>query len=216
MEITCYNFLFHPFQEDHSKKTTTISVITNIALTALTSGLYVIAFLSVHLLEGVGGEKSSLSSRKSSFQRRDCFVGVEALKQKQYGHLLKLQKLANEGKWQHLQTHTFHPDSGFDWWMFPIDRSSRGQGNLYKLSLRDIENLKKDAEFMANYREGVCLVAKSWGWDLINGIDVTNESQKWTRYGVRLHKMITSLQLFKQTDLLETLQMFMLSKGIQI
>ena len=128
----------------------------------------------------------------------------------------KLSALASSGQWQHLQEHTSHPDSGFDWWMFPIDKPSMGQGDLYKLSEEDIRVLKEDPVFMENYRRGVCLIAQSWGWDLESGNDLTNASQNWTGYTVRLYKMITSLELFEQFDLLQSLKGFMDRKGVSL
>ena len=136
------------------------------------------------------------------------FVGIQALKAKQREHLAKLQALAQRGEWQHLQAHTTHVDSGFDWWMFPIDRSSAGYGDRYQVSRRDIEALKQDAEFVRNYRQGVILVAMSWGWNLENRQDVSNNIQHWTHYQVRLGKMLHSVQLFGQHDLQASLVYF--------
>lgn len=222
MEISRYNFFFHPFHEEHPKEISALSVITNIALTALTAGLYLVAFLGVHLSERhwVQKQPDPKSGRvprpATIIPRANGFVGSQALKQKLQSHLAKLTDLAERGQWQHLQTHTAHPDSGFDWWMFPIDRSSRGMGDLYNLSQADISFLKNDPEFMKSYREGVCLVAKSWGWDLLTRTDLTSYSQRWTGYQVRLYKMITSLELFNQTDLTDSLRYFMNMKGVTI
>lgn len=142
-----------------------------------------------------------------SFTRDDRFVGTEALKAKLKSHLQKLQKFASEGKWQHLQTHTWNNDSGFDWWMFPSDTRS-SKGNLYRVSAEDVAVLKADPEFMQAYRAGVILVAKSWGWDLENDRDITNASQKWARWTIRLEKMLYSLRLFGQDDLRKTLSKY--------
>jgi hypothetical protein len=139
---------------------------------------------------------------------------VDALKNKQQDHLAKLNRLARAGHWQHLQMHTDHPDSGFDWWMFLIDRASTGYGDQYRVSQRDIEALMNDPIFMKNYRNGVLLVTKSWGWDLEQRKDVTNRVQKWTNYQVRLGKMLDSLRLFKQDDLRIAITDFIDQKGI--
>jgi hypothetical protein len=139
---------------------------------------------------------------------------IDTLKNKQQDHLIKLNTLARAGQWQHLQMHTDHPDSGFDWWMFPIDRASTGYGDQYRVSQSDIETLTKDPIFMNNYRNGVLLVAKSWGWDLQGRKDVTNTVQKWTNYQVRLGKMLDSLRLFEQEDLRIAITDFIDQKGI--
>ncbi|MBM3191462.1 MAG: hypothetical protein FJZ63_02245, partial [Chlamydiae bacterium] len=94
------------------------------------------------------------------------FVGVEALALKQEAHLKKLQSLAREGLWKHLQRHTEHADSGFDWWMFPVDLPSRMQGERYTVDRQAISLLQSNPTFMDNYRQGVLLIAESWGWDL--------------------------------------------------
>ena len=133
------------------------------------------------------------------------FVGLAVLKKRQKEHLHTLQEWANQGQWQHLQTHTSHPDSGFDWWMFPVNRASASYGDAYHIGLDDVEILKKDPEFMQNYRDGVVLVAESWGWDLISHKDVSDEKKYWANYPVRLGKMLQSLTVFQQKDLRDSL-----------
>jgi hypothetical protein len=133
---------------------------------------------------------------------------ITQLKLKQQEHLAKLQALALNGEWQHLQEHTLHPDSGFDWWMFPSDRKSRGYGAQYQMSHSEIKLLRTDPIFMRNYREGILLVAQSWGWDLETLQESANPAQKWTNYQVRLGKMLDSLRLFKQDDLRRALTYF--------
>jgi hypothetical protein len=156
---------------------------------------------------------SSSASPLSTAKPKDVvpfsYGGVSALKEKQKDHLIKLLQLANYGQWHHLQTHTGHPDSSFDWWMFPTNLFSTQYGNLYQVSSQDIESLKKDAAFMASYRAGIILVAKSWGWDLETNRDVTNTWQKWSDYQARLGKMLHSLQLFGQKDLHDRLVTFL-------
>lgn len=142
------------------------------------------------------------------------FVGLEALKKKQKEHLHKLQKLADQGQWRHLQTHTEHPDSGFDWWMFPVNRASASYGDAYHIGLDDVEILTKDPEFMQNYRDGIVLVAKSWGWDVIHHTDVSDGSKHWANYPVRLGKMLQSVTIFQQKDLHSSLVQFIQKAGI--
>lgn len=230
-----YNFFFHPLNDSHSDEVKVFSVITNIALSILTAGTYLLLFgliqwkdwkktHSLNKLENspteavqlvIGKDPSlapvvSISGKSSSVPG---FVGIAALKEKQKDHLFKLKALAYAGQWEHLREHTSHPDSGFDWWMFPINRSSAGQGTKYQLSLSNIEELKKDSDFMSHYREGVKLIMLSWGWDADSGNDVSNASQCWTNYEVRLGKMAHSLLLFDQQDLLKSLKQFCVQKG---
>jgi len=142
------------------------------------------------------------------------FVGVEALKKQQKDHLDKLTQFAQKGEWRHLQTHTEHRDSGFDWWMFPTDRAS-SLGDRYQVNRADIEELKKDRQFMENYRAGVLLVAHSWGWDLVNRQDLTSRALHWSHWNVRLGKMLDSLRLFGQEDLRQALSYFVNLKGLR-
>ena len=74
--------------------------------------------------------------------------------------------------------------------------------------------LKSDPLFMKNYRAGVVLVAKSWGWDLENRKNITNEVQRWTDYQVRLGKMLDSLRLFQQDDLRSALTDLINQQGL--
>jgi hypothetical protein len=203
MRIDCYNFFFHPLDQGHSTAVKAIAVITAVALAALTLGLYLLVFTCVHCNESYAqpSKQDPAVTRAVSPILSQPAVGLTPLqhhlKEKQSDHLQKLKKLP----WKDLQTHTSHPDSGFDWWMFPIDRASQGYGDEYQVSQADIAALKADPEFMKSYREGVVLVAKSWGWDLETGYDVSNEEQYWTNYQVRLGKMLNSLTLFSQEDL---------------
>lgn len=127
------------------------------------------------------------------------FVGIKAkaLKDQQASELTNLTRLAMAGRWESLQT---HHGKGFDWWMFPIDQDSQ-HGDKWRVSPSDIEVLKADAEFMASYREGAILVARSWGWDLKKNQKIHDPKLKWAGWDVRLGKMACSLYLFGQKDL---------------
>ena len=216
MKVKCYNFFFHPFSDYHSNNKKIISVITNIALAVITRGLYIPVFVAIHLAERISKTDTSTQNQRIPAGVLHSRTGVdrEALKNKQKNHLAKLQALANRGEWQALQEHTNHPDSSFDWWMFPINRESASFGRQYQLTNEDVEALKRDPAFIQNYRKGVILVAKSWGWDLENRRDLTNNKQHWTNYQVRLGKMVHSLKLFGQNDLLGNLVHFIEQKDL--
>lgn len=206
-----YDFFFHPFHKDHSGRDRLVSIITSVALSILTCGVYAAVFCLVQI-----AERFSIEGTNEGMQKiNKVYIGNDALKAKQKNHLAKLEALVKDGHWEHLQKHTDHPFSGFDWWMFPTDRASLGQGSKYQVCLRDITSLKKDQEFMDSYRKGVVLVAKSWGFDLENKKDVTSSSQKWVGYNVRLGKMLYSLKLFNQTDLFNNLVYFIDKKGLR-
>ena len=148
------------------------------------------------------------SGKQSVIELTPRPVLLKALQVKQQESLQKLEALAKDGQWQHLQMQTDNPDSAFDYWMFPIDYPSNKYGDQYTVSSADIDALKITPLWMKNYRNGVLLVAKSWGWDLENQQDLTNSVQRWTGFEVRLQKMLRSLRLFGQDDLLQALDHF--------
>lgn len=200
-----YRFFFHPFSEEHSLPVKVLSVITVVALSVLTAGIYFIVFLREN---GKSPFVEKTVVPEQPLGPVSGFVGIQELKRKQADHLLKLQALAKRGQWEHLREHTLHRDSGFDWWMFPIDRTSQGQGDKYKLGPKDVELLKADPEFMESYRTGVKLVLCSWGWDAFSNSSIQNNEQRWTGYQVRLGKMVHSLLLFEERELLESVKQF--------
>ncbi len=214
MRIDTYDFIFHPFDKGHSCGKTAASLLANIALTAITAGLYILVFVGVRTYEYCGTPKDTPTLKKTKKvggealkptrgATKASLCKVDEIKKKQKTQLSQLKALAEAGEWQHLATHTRHPHSGFDWWMFPVDRSSASYKGRYAVSADDIKELKKDLQFMKSYRNGVVLVAQSWGWDLEKGISIPERS--WSGYEVRLGKMLSSLRLFGQADLRENL-----------
>ncbi len=230
MKVELTNFFLHPLHKSHAPVTKVLSVITLVALSALSFGFYLIAFAVGHICERHEVkqvkppqldpicEQLEVTQIKLPQPLSERLVHI---KEKQADHLGKLEAMVAKGKyfWKHLQAHTVHENSGFDWWMFPVDRPSASHGPKYVVNLEEIERLKLDPEFMANYRKGVVLVAKSWGWDLEKNVDVTNEFQFWAGYDVRLGKMLQSLKLFGQDDLRTNLVGFIdkheLRKGLE-
>lgn len=121
----------------------------------------------------------------------ETFVGLKRLKEKQKEQLLHFEVWAESNNW-----FAFH-EAHYDWWMFPIDQPSR-LGLAYTVSESDVENLKKDAQFMTNYLRGVELLLLSWGWDLKEKslIREPSEHQTWHNWPIRLSKCAQSLELF--------------------
>lgn len=94
----------------------------------------------------------------------------------------------------------------YDWWMFPVSRSSSAYGDRFSVSPAEVEAFKRDSAFMTHYRRGFAIVVEAWGWDLEKGepiaVDPNNsKGQVWDGYGVRLAKMSDSALLFKEYDL---------------
>jgi hypothetical protein len=144
------------------------------------------------------------------------FIGCEQLKLQQQTHLAKLQILAQNNQWQHIQKHTNHPDSAFDWWMFPTTWESSSYKKKYQLTPDALKSLQQDDQFMQNFEEGVKLVAKSWGWDIDKKQKIVADDLKWVGYNIRLEKMIHSAYLFQKKDLLDSLKLFIAVNSIHL
>ena len=86
-----------------------------------------------------------------------AFVGIQALKDKQRQQLAIFQQAAARGDWM-----AIHHDH-YDWWMFPTDEPS-SYGVAWTVYEGDIDELKRDADYLHRYLLGVDLLAKSWGW----------------------------------------------------
>lgn len=210
-----YNFFFHPEKLDAETKA--LSVITVIALSIFTAGGFLIAFGIINWHD----RKVALQNPKKNkifpivkpiIQKtpltEENLTKIKQVKDKNAEQVALFEKWASDKDWIRFTPQYSH----YDWWAFPITRSSAGYGDQYAVNAREIEALKADDEFMHNYRRGVELVVKSWGWDLNKDSpipeDEKNADQKWTGYGVRLGKMADSLNLFDEKDYYQRLQHF--------
>ncbi|MGD0803600.1 MAG: hypothetical protein ABSA11_05950 [Candidatus Bathyarchaeia archaeon] len=139
------------------------------------------------------------------------FVGYEVLKNRQRKQLESFEEWTINRRWSSF--HTNH----YDWWMFPIDEPSR-YGYAWTVYDGDIAELVKDEAYIRNYLRGVELLALSWGWNLANGLYVTNfdEDQVWQDWPIRLYKASKSLKLFGFDRLFESLRTYandLMNKG---
>ncbi len=141
------------------------------------------------------------------------FVGIQgmkdALRNKEgigNGNLEKFIQWANAKTWGQFGPNHHH----YDWWMFPIDRTSYGQGAKYTVYKKDIDELKKDLKFLKDYRLGAMLLIQSWGWNLKHNrlYPQPGPEQHWRNWGVRLGKLAHSLILFEQWDIYDTLRAY--------
>lgn len=141
-------------------------------------------------------ERSQIRAR--SPKRRELFV--TRVKDKQLKTLRLFRTKAEVGAWGGI--HHAH----FDWWMFPIEDGSHDEFNVY--SQEDIDGLVSDDEWLPRYREAVTLMLAAWGWDAEGRTMVTDagRDQGWSNWDVRLAKVVRSLYLFEQKDLMESAQ----------
>eukprot|EP00729_Bicosta_minor_P002553 gene2553-9319_t len=96
----------------------------------------------------------------------------------------------------------------FDWWMFPIDDGSMPEFNV--TSEEHVAQLKSEREWLLGYREGVRLALAAWGWDTSHEKRIVpiQQGMGWTHWDIRLSKIIRSLFLFEETQLLNSVQAF--------
>ena len=151
------------------------------------------------------------------------FVGLDGLMRKHGSQLGVLKEWAKQGWYDRFDS------AHFDWWMFPINEPSR-HGMLYTLPSRDQAELSMAVpEFRRDFRTGVGLVTKAWGWDLKRRCWMHPRPSRWTGRPIRLYKMgrcarmpararfrtashgfdawRRSVMLFGQADLFESLQL---------
>jgi hypothetical protein len=232
MELTrIYSFLFHPLNEVSDTKKL-LSIVNIVALSILSHGIFLIAFVFVHWcdydinvkIKDPKVEEVILPIIEKSltlpgtifminffnpFEKRIIdYDKVDQIKKQQFEQLQQFENWADANKWSSIH------DAHYDWWMFPVERPSSQYGETYAVGKGEVEELKADPIFMENYRRGVVLVVQAWGWDLEKGeaISVSDfevSGQKWTGYGVRLAKMSDSLRLFGEKDLHQKLKLFL-------
>jgi hypothetical protein len=211
---TVYNFFFHPYAKEHSHITQALSTVTIAALSLLTAGSFLILFGALNLRDrNIAKHQAAPKMQMATTPILGTALGtdvakVNQIKQKLAEQLGKFEMWAEKNDWI-----MFTPQhSHYDWWMFPISRPSRGFGDTYTVSKKEIDTLKQDPTFMAQYRRGVELVVRSWGWDLAGRCPVPasklTPDQHWSGYGVRLGKMADSLLLFDEIALYKDLQQF--------
>ena len=125
-------------------------------------------------------------------------------KEQQAEELAIFERLEGQGRWQDI--HERH----YDWWMFPINKVSRGHGELFAFSKEELDALRSDPAFLDSYRKGVRLQARAWGWDIDTKAPVPNpgRNQAWTGYGIRLAKMADSLWLMGEREMFASMQQF--------
>jgi len=138
-----------------------------------------------------------------NFNTDSEFIGIGELKRIHGDQIAEFEIWASQNDWQ--KYHKNH----YDWWVFPVDRSS-SYGLKYTVYEGDVTELKKDKMFLENYVAGVDLVSASWGWDLFNKTYMANphEGQRWHSWPIRLYKAAQSVQLFGYGELFDSLKMY--------
>ncbi|HEY4832069.1 MAG TPA: hypothetical protein VIH61_05855 [Waddliaceae bacterium] len=206
-----YNFFFHPLSDSHSTRVKCFASITLFALTIFSGLVFLIPFVyfnlkdrDIRLIPGSTKETEIKDLIFPKVEPNKPQTVVNKVKKKHSEQLKLFEEWAKAEQWGKI--HAAH----YDWWMFPIDNKDGGRRNEYTVSESDIEELKKDTKFMDNYRKGVELVVRAWGWELLGEKSAENKTseQTWTKWDVRLGKMANSLRLFKQDEYLEKLRIF--------
>ncbi len=201
-----YNFLFHPCSEKHSEVCKAISIATIVALSILTAGGFLLLFSYFNWKDHQVSVQTGQNSALNHLWTSQFATKPDLIKNKLSQQLVQFETWAAAGDWERFTPKYSH----YDWWMFPVSRSSQQYGDTFAVSQEDVAALKADKEFMQKYRQGVKLVLKSWGWDAETHGPVVNgkPEQRWTGYGVRLGKMAQSLDLFGEETLYQEVQRF--------
>ena len=222
-----HQFIFHPWSEDHSLGTKIAATVADITLSIFTVGLFLIPFIyyqwndrevTVVKTPTPASAKAQETLRKpdpspsSLTTNSHLSPKAKAVKEKQAWQLDQFEQWAKAGQWNKI--HSAH----YDWWMYPIDKSSGKHGVTYQLNSNEIMTLKSDPEFMNNYRRGVVLGAKAWGWDVLGCKPIENptKDQKWQDWNVRLGKMADSLHLFGEEDLRQSMRKYVQDNHLYI
>lgn len=121
------------------------------------------------------------------------------LKTRQISTLNEFEIRSQTGSWRHV--HTGH----FDWWMFPIEDGSKPEYNVLQ---GDVMMLVNDWDWLVRYRRSVELVSEAWGWDIYACKPKIDNMKKWTGQDIRLSKIIRSLWIFEQYDMMRSMQLF--------
>ena len=152
-------------------------------------------------------EKVFYTAIENQFQKTapssTCSEKVKEIKYQLKGQLAKFEEWASRSDWKRFHRRNEH----YDWWAFPVEKSSLGYGEKYAISRQDVAQLKKDPEFMRQYRRGVILTVRAWGWDLEKGAFDSN-GQQWSGPVVRLGKISDSLHLLGEKNLHKNLKFF--------
>jgi hypothetical protein len=133
------------------------------------------------------------------------FVGIENLKKIHNAQIAEFEKWASKDDW--IRFHYSH----YDWWIFPINRSS-SYGLKWTVYEGEIAELKKDSSFLDKYLKGIQLVSASWGWDVFSKSYIPDPKmgQSWHDWSVRLFKAALSVKLFSYEVVFESLKIYAL------
>ncbi len=72
----------------------------------------------------------------------------------------------------------------------------------------DVAEISQCKEWLSGFRKAVSIMARAWGWDVAKNALLSHNCGEWDGWHVRLAKVIRSLWLFKQRDLLLSMQAF--------
>lgn len=84
------------------------------------------------------------------------FVGLANLVQEHKQQVAQFVDWAAAHEWGKFHT------GNYEYWAFPLNEKSK-KGFTYAVYAEEIDELKRDVEFMRRFRDGLRLVAQSWG-----------------------------------------------------
>jgi hypothetical protein len=133
------------------------------------------------------------------------FVGAAKMKELLQKQVASFRAWAARGEWEAMH------DAHYDWWAAPLpDKSSRRYA--FSVFPGDVAALAADPAYMAALEEGLTLLARGWGWDVVTDGPipdaVRSPEQVWRRWPIRLFKMAVCADTFGLARVAASLRKF--------
>ncbi|MFZ0566188.1 MAG: hypothetical protein WAM28_08400 [Chlamydiales bacterium] len=123
--------------------------------------------------------------------------------------IIQFRDWSQRGRWDWIRI------AHFDWWMFPINRAATTNTRGPCIASPEVmQALKADARFMEEYREGIELVCRAYGYDANTGQRVVDFPS--SLYIVRFGKMLSSLKWFGERELHRNVAAIVSSNSIRL
>ena len=128
-------------------------------------------------------------------KNRFDFIGVDKLLLAHYEQVLIFEKWAENGLWD--QFHVNH----YDWWAFPIDKTSGFKGK-YQVDNVSLNQMLDDTDFISSLTRAIELSLLAWGWDARASEPLSSppDGAYWCGKPIRLWKAWRSAYIFNLVE----------------
>ena len=119
------------------------------------------------------------------------FIGVDKLLVAHYEQVCLFEKWASSSTW--VEFHSNH----YDWWAFPIDKSSGFKGK-YQVDAESVSIMLNNKEFNISLAKAIDLSLLAWGWDVLSSgpLNKAPKGAYWCDKPIRLWKAWRSTYIF--------------------